>query len=84
MAGRKEIEEQIATLQKQLDTAGSDDEVWIKEGEREFKVTGERAGKILGRFADLFADGEGEGQGEAEGQGEGQGEEPAKTYFRKK
>lgn len=54
MAKRSDIEAQIAALQSQLDDADTDDEVWIKEGDREVKVTGKKATSILGRFADLW------------------------------
>lgn len=84
MAKRSEIEKQIAALQADLDNADTDDEIWIKEGDREFKVTGKRATTVLSRFSDLFeesvpADGE-EGEGE-EGEGEPAG---GGGYFTKK
>jgi hypothetical protein len=44
----------MSELQAELDGAGDDDEVWVREGEREFKFTGKRASSIVGRFADLF------------------------------
>lgn len=66
MAVRKsDVERQIAALQAQLDSAESDDEVWIKDGDHEIKVTGNRASTILGRFSKLWeAEEEGE-EGEA-------------------
>lgn len=57
MASRREIEEQIAALQAELEKASDEDhEVWIKDGGREYKVTGSRAQKILDRWADLWAE----------------------------
>ena len=54
MAKRSDIEKQIAALQAELDGADTDDEVWIKDGDREVKVSGKRATAILGRYADLW------------------------------
>lgn len=51
---RSEIEKQIAALQTQLDSADTDDEIWIKDGDHEIKVTGKRATSILGRYAHLW------------------------------
>jgi hypothetical protein len=56
---RAQIEAQIAELQGQLDTADTDDEVWVKdERGREFKVAGRRATSLLGRLGLLDDDGE--------------------------
>lgn len=55
MAKKSEIEAQIAALQKDLESADTDDEIWIKdESGREVKVTGRRATSVLSRFADLW------------------------------
>ena len=51
---RSEIEKQIAALQSQLDSADTDDEIWIRDGDHEIKVTGKRATSILGRYAHLW------------------------------
>ena len=51
---RADIEAQIAALQQELDQADTDDEVWIKDGDREIKVTGRRASSVLARFSDLW------------------------------
>ncbi len=67
MAKRSDIEKQIADLQSQLDTADTDDEVWVKgEDNREYKVTGRRATGILGKLGLLEDDGAGEEEGEDE------------------
>ena len=72
MAKKSEIQAQIDALQAQLEGADTDDEVWVKEGDREFKVTGHRATSILDRFSDLWkptdadaGDGKGDGKGDA-------------------
>ncbi len=54
MPTRKEIEEQIAALTAELENADTDDEVWVKEGSREFRISGRRATSILARFEDLW------------------------------
>jgi hypothetical protein len=54
MASKAEIEKQIADLTASLDTADTDDEVWVKEGGTEFKVSGRRATAFLDKFAHLW------------------------------
>lgn len=56
MAKRSDIEARIAALQAELDGADTDDEVWIKDGDHEIKVSGKRATTILGRYAKLWED----------------------------
>lgn len=53
-AKRSEIEKQIAALQTQLDNADTDDEIWLKDGDHEIKISGKRATSILGRYAHLW------------------------------
>jgi hypothetical protein len=55
MAKRSEIEQKIAQLQADLESADTDDEIWIKDDSgREIKVTGKKATTVLDRFADLW------------------------------
>ena len=54
MPNRKEIEAQIAALTAELDSAETDDAVWIKDGDHEIKVSGKRATSILKRYAKLW------------------------------
>jgi hypothetical protein len=51
---RSDIQAQIDKLTADLDAADTDDEVWIRDGSREIKVTGNRATTILGKFSDLW------------------------------
>jgi hypothetical protein len=83
MPKRSDIEQQIAALQAQLDGADTDDEVWIKDGDREIKVSGKRATTILGRFADLW---ESEGAEEDSEEEETPGDEKPKrdSFFKGK
>lgn len=85
MPTRKEVESQIAALQKELEDAPEEaDEIWIKEGEREYKVTGARASKIFARWSDLFED-QSEGSSEdTEGGIEQEGKPKETGYFKKK
>lgn len=56
---RADVQAQIAALQAELDTADTDDEVWVKgDDDREYKVTGRRATSILKRLglADILDD----------------------------
>ena len=56
-AKRTDIESQIAALQAQLDTADTDDEVWVKDDKgREVKVSGRRATGILAKLGLLDDD----------------------------
>lgn len=80
MANKEEIQAQMAELQAQLDAADDSDEIWIKEGDREFKVTGKKATSILGRFADLWDTEDHSGEEEEDpatggGKGKGAGKE---------
>lgn len=64
MAKRSDIEAQIAALQSELDTADTDDEIWVKDDNgREFKVTGRRATSVLKKLGihDIADDAEGQG-----------------------
>ena len=73
MAKRSDIEKQIADLQSQLDTADTDDEIWVKDADgKEYKVTGRRATGILGKLGLL----EDDAAGEAE-EGEDEADEPS-------
>lgn len=85
MPSRKDIEAQIAALTKELEAdADGTHEVWIREGNREFKVTGERAKTVLGRFSDLWEVRE-EPADETADEPVETDETPKKTtYFRKK
>ena len=66
-ATRAQIEAQMADLQKQLESADTDDEIWIQEeGAAPVRVTGRRATAFLNRHKGLFE----EPAGEAEGEGE--------------
>jgi hypothetical protein len=56
MAKRSEVEARIAALQAELDDADTDDEVWIKDGDHEIKVSGKRATTILSRYSKLWED----------------------------
>jgi hypothetical protein len=55
---RKEIEASIAELQAELDTADTDDEIWVKDPKtgHEVKISGRRATGVINRFKDLFDD----------------------------
>lgn len=70
---RADVERELESLKSELEGLGSDDEVWIREGDREFRVTGDKATKILGRFSDLWDDAGDGGEGEG---GEGEGGDP--------
>lgn len=70
MPSRAEIEKSIAALQAQLENADTDDEVWIKDGDHEIKVSGKRATAILGRYAKLWEAEEDDGEEESEGESE--------------
>lgn len=54
---RAEIEASIAELQAELDTAETDDEIWIKHPDgHEVKVTGRKASNVLKKFGGIFDD----------------------------
>lgn len=61
---KSDVERQIAALQAQLADADSDDEIWIKDGDHEIKVTGNRATTVLQRFAKLWETDEGGDEGD--------------------
>lgn len=78
-SSRKEIEEQIAALQAELESADTDDELVIEENGRRFHIKGQRATKALSRFADLWPDddkGEGD-KGEGDEGDDGDDPDPA-------
>ena len=75
MAKRSEIEARIKALQDELDGADTDDEVWIKDGDHEIKVSGKRATTILSRYSKLWEDEGDDGDGDA---GDANGDEPPK------
>lgn len=75
MAKRSEVEARIAALQAELENADTDDEVWIKDGDHEVKVSGKRATTILSRYAKLWED-EGGEDDEGGEEDEGAGGEP--------
>lgn len=70
MAKRSEIERRIAELQAELDGADTDDEVWIKDGDHEIKVSGKRATAILGRYAKLWESEDSDGDDNAGDEGD--------------
>jgi hypothetical protein len=58
---RSQLEKQMADLQAQLDATDATDtqeadEVWVKDGDREVRVTGRRATSLLGRLGLLDDD----------------------------
>jgi hypothetical protein len=76
MAGRDEIQAQIAALQKQLEAADGGDELWVRDPKtgHETKLTGAHAQKWLRRLG--LDDEEPEGDDGADG-GEGQDPPPS-------
>lgn len=85
MAKRSEIEKQMADLQKQLDSADTDDEIWIKdESGHEIKVTGRRATSVLNRYAKLFEEKTEGDQGDDEGDEDEKDPAPPTGYFGRK
>lgn len=86
MAKRSEIEAQMAALQQQLDQAEPDEEVWVKHGDHEVKLTGKRAASVLKKFGTLFDDESGdEGDDESDDQGDDEDPKGGVTgYFRRK
>ena len=76
MASRKEIEDQIAALQQELESADTDDELVIEENGRRFHIKGKRATKALSRFADLWPDDDKSDEGDGdEGDDDGDGDD---------
>lgn len=79
MPKRSDIEAQIAALQSELDSADTDDEIWVKGDDgREYKVTGRRATSILKRLglSDILNDDSKEPAGEEGEEGEEAEEDP--------
>ena len=73
MPTRDEIERNIAALQEQLANADTGDEVWVKDGDHEVKISGKRATTILNKFSKLWEDeggDEGDGADDADAGGE--------------
>lgn len=66
MAKKSDIQSQIDALQAELADADTDDEVWVKEGGREIKISGKRATGILSKFADLWKDDTEDGDGDGD------------------
>ncbi len=68
---RTAVQAEIEALQAELDTAETDDEIWVKGDDgREYKVTGRRATSIFAKLG-LTDDSEGE-----EGEGDEGDQEP--------
>lgn len=77
---RSDVEAQIAALQAELDTAETDDEVWVKgEDGREYKVTGRRATSVLKKLG--LADDSEEPAGEEEPEEPEEDPKPKGGYF---
>lgn len=76
MPKRSDIERQITELQAQLESADTDDEVWIRDGDHEIKVSGKRATAILGRFKGLWEQEPEAGGAEGEEEAEEEADEP--------
>lgn len=87
---KAEIQAQIDALTADLESADSDDEVWVEENGRRIQFKGSKATGILNKFKDLWEEPAGEG-GEGDG-GEGDGGEgesqdpkpPKPSYFAKR
>jgi hypothetical protein len=83
---RSDVEAQIAALQAELDTADTDDEIWVKGDDgREYKVTGRRATSVLKKLglADILSDDSEEQAGEEETEEEPEDDpQPHNGYFR--
>lgn len=76
MAGKRgDIERQIAALQAELANADTDDEVWIRDGDHEIKVSGKRATAILGRFKGLWESEPEAGDADGDDDGDDQGDD---------
>lgn len=81
---RSDVEAQIAALQAELDTADTDDEVWVKGDDgREYKVTGRRATSVLKKLglADILADDSEEPAGEEAEEEQEEDPKPKGGYF---
>lgn len=77
---RTAVQAEIEALQAELDTAETDDEIWIKdESGREYKVTGRRATSIFAKLG-LNDDDQAEGGEEAEEEAE-EDPKPKGGYF---
>jgi hypothetical protein len=83
---KAEIQKQIDDLTASLDTADGDEEVWVKEGNREYRFTGARAGSIIAKFGDLFApsDDKDAGGDDKDAGGDDKDSKPAGGYFGRK
>lgn len=86
MANKVEIQKQIDALTASLETADTDDEVWVKENGTEFKVTGRRATSFLDKFAHLWETPDKDGDaGDDDKDGDaGDDKKPAGGYFGRK
>lgn len=84
-ATKAQLAKQIQALQAEMDTADTDDEVWIKGDDGvEIKVTGQRATSILGRYGHLWESGEDDDdQEEPDGEEGGEPAPNADTIFRR-
>lgn len=73
---RAQIQAEIDALTAAMDSADTDDEVWIKGPDgHEIKVSGQKATKILGRYAALWADDD-DGQEQKDGDGQEDADTP--------
>lgn len=79
MARREELQAQMEALQAELDAAADDDhEVWIKDGDREVKVTGKHAKGVLQKLGLVPPDETAGDDGEGEGDGKPDQDDPPK------
>lgn len=81
---RSDVEAQIAALQAELDTADTDDEIWVKGDDgREYKVTGRRATSVLKKLglSDILADDTEEPAGEETEEEPEEDPKPKNGYF---
>lgn len=86
MAKRSEIEAKMAALQKELDAADPDEEVWVRsESGHEVKLTGKRAASVLSKFGGLFDSDNEKGDDDQGDEDEGEEDDKgAAGYFRRK
>jgi len=81
---RSDVEAQIAALQAELDTADTDDEIWVKGDDgREYKVTGRRATSVLKKLglSDILSDDTEEQAGEETEEEPEEDPKPKGGYF---